>query len=134
MLFTESLSSLLAVPMRCSKCGIDNPAGSRFCNECGTPQLSKTCPRCAVQSTPDAQFCSRCRAWLEPLRERGAESQARTGGLVEERRHLTVLFCDLVNSTEMAAQLDPEEWGEIVANYRRCVAHEVERFGGYVAQ
>src|SRR5262245_17152691 len=36
-----------------------------------------------------------------------------------ERRHLTVLFCDLVNSTSLAAELDPEEWREIVVNYHR---------------
>jgi class 3 adenylate cyclase len=51
-----------------------------------------------------------------------------------ERRHLTVLFCDLVNSTSLAAQLDPEEWREIVINYHQRVAQEVERFGGHVAQ
>ncbi len=51
-----------------------------------------------------------------------------------ERRHLTILFCDLVDSTGIAAQLDPEEWGEIVANYHCTAASEVERFGGHVAQ
>jgi len=39
-----------------------------------------------------------------------------------ERRHLTVLFCDLVGSTEIAARLDPEEWREIVADYHRATA------------
>jgi class 3 adenylate cyclase len=53
---------------------------------------------------------------------------------LNERRHLTVLFCDLVNSTGLATQLDPEEWRDIVVNYRRIVTQEVERFGGYVAQ
>ena len=51
-----------------------------------------------------------------------------------ERRHLTVLFCDLVGSTEIAAQLDPEEWRAIVADYHRAAADAIERFGGYVAQ
>jgi class 3 adenylate cyclase/DNA-binding winged helix-turn-helix (wHTH) protein len=51
-----------------------------------------------------------------------------------ERRHITVLFCDLVNSTGLAAQLDPEEWRDIVGNYHRSVAQEVERCGGDVAQ
>ena len=39
-----------------------------------------------------------------------------------ERRHLTVLFCDLVGSTAIAAQLDPEEWRETVAGYHRAAA------------
>jgi class 3 adenylate cyclase len=51
-----------------------------------------------------------------------------------QRRHLTVLFCDRVNSTSLAAQLDPEEWREIVADYHRAAAQAIERFGGYVAQ
>src|SRR5262249_50721158 len=50
------------------------------------------------------------------------------------RRHLTVLFCDLVNSTSIAAQLDPEEWREIVADYQRTVAQEIRRFSGHIAQ
>jgi len=51
-----------------------------------------------------------------------------------ERRHLTVLFCDLVGSTEIAAQLDPEEWREMVAAYHRAAAQAIIRFGGYVAK
>jgi class 3 adenylate cyclase/tetratricopeptide (TPR) repeat protein len=51
-----------------------------------------------------------------------------------ERRHLTVLFCDLVGSTEIAARLDPEEWREIVADYHHAAAQAIERFGGHVAQ
>jgi class 3 adenylate cyclase/tetratricopeptide (TPR) repeat protein len=51
-----------------------------------------------------------------------------------ERRHLTVLFCDLVNSTEIAAQLDPEEWRGILARYQRVAAEAVARFEGHVAQ
>jgi hypothetical protein len=42
--------------------------------------------------------------------------RARNGSAGGERRHLTVLFCDLVGSTEIAARFDPEEWREIVAD------------------
>jgi class 3 adenylate cyclase len=45
-----------------------------------------------------------------------------------------VLFCDLVNSTGIATQLDPEEWREVIANYHRAAAQAIERFGGYIAQ
>jgi len=51
-----------------------------------------------------------------------------------ERRHLTILFCDLVGSTEIASHLDPEEWREIVASYHRTATQAIERFGGSVAQ
>jgi hypothetical protein len=45
-----------------------------------------------------------------------------------------VLFCDLVGSTEIAAQLDPEEWREVVAGYHRAAAEAVSRYGGHVAK
>jgi len=51
-----------------------------------------------------------------------------------ERRQLTVLFCDLVGSTEIAAQLDPEEWRDLAARYRRAAADAVTHFEGHVAQ
>jgi class 3 adenylate cyclase len=50
-----------------------------------------------------------------------------------ERRHLTVLFCDLIGSTAIAGQLDPEEWRETVAGYQRAAAEVITRFGGHVA-
>jgi len=53
---------------------------------------------------------------------------------VGERRHLTVLFCDLVDSTRLAAHLDPEDWRELVASYHAAAAEVVIRFGGQVAQ
>ena len=51
-----------------------------------------------------------------------------------ERRHLTVLFCDLVGSTAISAQLDPEEWRETVAAYHRAAAEAITRFDGHVAK
>jgi class 3 adenylate cyclase len=51
-----------------------------------------------------------------------------------ERRHLTVLFCDIVDSTGIAGHLDPEDWRELVASYHNTATEAVERFDGYVAQ
>jgi class 3 adenylate cyclase len=45
-----------------------------------------------------------------------------------------VLFCDLVGSTGIATQLDPEEWGETVDGYHRVAAEAITRFGGHVAK
>jgi class 3 adenylate cyclase/predicted ATPase len=50
-----------------------------------------------------------------------------------ERRQLTVLFCDLVGSTELSARLDPEDLREVIATYHRAVAEIVARFDGFVA-
>jgi class 3 adenylate cyclase len=51
-----------------------------------------------------------------------------------ERRQLTVMFCDLVGSTELAARLDPEDLREVIAAYHRAVAGIVAGFDGFVAK
>ena len=106
--------------MRCSSCDFENTAGKKFCIRCGVA-LSPRCPRCNCENPLEASFCGECGADLsEPVPaprqpnleaatvaiERGAQHNTPDG----ERRHLTVLFCDLVGSTEIASHLDPEEW------------------------
>ena len=51
-----------------------------------------------------------------------------------ERRQLTVLFCDLVGSTELATRLDPEDMGVVMSAYHRATAAVIERFDGHVAR
>jgi class 3 adenylate cyclase len=51
-----------------------------------------------------------------------------------ERRQLTVMFCDLVDSTALSARLDPEDLREVIAAYHRAVAEVVAGFEGFVAK
>jgi len=51
-----------------------------------------------------------------------------------ERRQLTVMFCDLVDSTSLAARLDPEDLREVIAEYHRAVAAAVAQLDGFVAK
>ena len=51
-----------------------------------------------------------------------------------ERRQLTVLFCDLADSTRLAGQLDPEDLREVVLAYQATCVEMIQRFDGYVAQ
>ena len=51
-----------------------------------------------------------------------------------ERRQLTVMFCDLIDSTTLARQLDPEDLRDVVGAYQQATTELVERFGGHVAQ
>jgi class 3 adenylate cyclase len=51
-----------------------------------------------------------------------------------ERRQLTVLFCDLVDSTRLASQLDPEDYHEVVRAYQQTCAAVIQRFEGHIAQ
>lgn len=51
-----------------------------------------------------------------------------------ERRQLTVMFCDLVDSTALSARMDPEDLRDVIRGYHVACAKAVERFGGYVAK
>jgi class 3 adenylate cyclase/predicted ATPase len=51
-----------------------------------------------------------------------------------ERRQLTVLFCDLVDSTRLASQLDPEDYRAVVRAYQHTCAEVIQRFDGHIAQ
>jgi class 3 adenylate cyclase/predicted ATPase len=68
-------------------------------------------------------------------------SEARTSAYDEapqhsdaERRQLTVLFCDLVGSTELAARLDPEDMGQVIRAYHSTCTEVIERWEGHVAK
>src|SRR5215468_3833978 len=51
-----------------------------------------------------------------------------------ERRQLTVLFCDMVDSTRLARQLDPEDLREVIRAYQATCAEVIQRFEGHIAQ
>jgi class 3 adenylate cyclase len=51
-----------------------------------------------------------------------------------ERRHVTVMFSDLVGSTALSARMDPEDLREIISAYQTRVAGAVRRFEGFVAK
>ena len=51
-----------------------------------------------------------------------------------ERRHLTVMFCDLVGSTSISAKLDAEDWRDLVGGYLDAASAAVTRLGGHVAK
>jgi len=77
------------------------------------------------------------RRLLDAIAALGIEGPASSGAPVRadaERRQLTVMFCDLVGSTELSARLDPEDLREVIASYHRAVAEIVARFDGFVAK
>jgi hypothetical protein len=51
-----------------------------------------------------------------------------------ERRQLTIMFCDLVGSTPLAASLDPEDLRDVIGAYHRAVAEVIARFDGFIAK
>ncbi len=80
----------------------------------------KVCPTCARENPDDARFCSGCATPLDAPAAR------------EERKVVTVLFCDLVGSTAQAERLDPEDVRALLSRYHERVKTELERFGGTV--
>lgn len=51
-----------------------------------------------------------------------------------ERRQITIMFCDLVESTKLASELDPEDLAHVLRAYRHCCAELIGRWNGYVAR
>src|SRR5262245_50624110 len=124
--------------MRCPACQHENKAAARFCEGCGL-RLARSCPGCGEEAAPQARFCPSCGKTLSELppppraehRPTGSEAASTPAG---ERRQLTVVFCDLVGSTPLSQQLDPEEWRYVVAQYQKAATAAVTRFGGHVAK
>src|SRR5881394_4485678 len=79
------------------------------------------CPSCGQANAPGAHFCSNCGA---PL----AEAAPRH----EERKLVSVLFVDLVNSTSRADKADPEDVREVLQAYHREAKQCIEQYGGVV--
>jgi TOMM system kinase/cyclase fusion protein len=77
-----------------------------------------------VRDTPASEPLAR----LEPL------VPIREARPVAERRQLTVLFCDLVGSTALAAQLDPEDFRDVTVTYQTTCAAVIHRYDGHIAQ
>src|ERR1700724_3379148 len=121
--------------MTCSTCGADNRAGARFCVKCGG-SLARGCPSCGVAYTVGDDFCSECGARLTPVAIRGdtlpadalpAEQQG-----LAERRHVTVLFADLVGFTPLSQQRDAEDVRDLLSRYFDTARTIIARYGGTV--
>jgi class 3 adenylate cyclase len=83
------------------------------------------CVSCEAPAPPGARFCPFCGAAL-----RSAESPAESPA--QERKLVTVVFCDLVGSTELSEQLDPETLRAVTLRYFAAMRGEIERYGGTV--
>ncbi|HEV7515266.1 MAG TPA: AAA family ATPase, partial [Thermoanaerobaculia bacterium] len=145
--------------MQCAVCWFENPPGMKFCGKCGSA-LKNACPRCSFENPFGFKFCGECGGPLagEPMSAISAASpvpvtgaRTATAAYVErtataersvtrdfepaaERRQLTVLFCDVVDSMALAERLDPEELRDVVREYQTVSAAVVERYLGHTAQ
>src|SRR5262245_8085606 len=84
-----------------------------------TSRSNQAEPQSVVEQVPTAQDIS------VPVEPRSPEA---------ERRQLTVMFCDVVDSTKLSSQLDPEEYREVVRAYQSACTEVITRFDGHIAQ
>ena len=124
--------------MECPNCKAQLSEGSKFCVECGAP-LPLACSSCGHANSPSAKFCANCGTKLAGVSTTPTATAAATATPAPtkssaERRQLTVMFCDLVGSTALSTQLDPEDLGRVIGEFRAACANAVGRFGGSVAK
>jgi len=115
----------------CPSCGIEAPAGARFCMACGTALATgpTASPAPAVPAAPDGAPAAPAPASGSALP--GASAPARDNGQ-EERRTVTVLFADISGYTSVAERLDHETVKALVERCLTRFAAEVELYGGRV--
>src|SRR5262245_6674722 len=136
----------------CPQCQQENSVTANFCGVCGA-HLVWVCPACGQAESRHTRSCSACGTLITrslPIRSSlpsvsqgdlqapqvgsGRAPSVGRGEPEAERRHLTLLFCDLVDSTPLSAHLDPEELREVVRAYHAVCAEVIEHYDGHIAQ
>lgn len=137
--------------MQCPQCHYEAPGDAAFCPECGN-KLTFLCAQCRTANAPDHKFCKQCGQplALPPAHTRAgatpASPQSYTprylaekiltsrDALQGERKEVTVLFCDVVESSRLAERLDPEAMHHIMDQALRLMAEAIHRYEGTVNQ
>jgi len=125
------------VNVQCSACAHENRPGRKFCVNCGA-SLERRCPQCNAACASEEKFCGECGTPLgvsagiqkrvdtlhptpdprsytpKHLADKILQSKSALEG---ERKQVTVLFADVKGSMELAEQLDPEEWHNILDRF-----------------
>ncbi len=129
--------------MRCSRCGIENPIGKKFCGDCGAA-LANLCPQCGADNPAGKRFCGECGTALgaaPPDSPRKSDQRqiriadaSGAANLEGERKTVTALFADIKGSTELEQDLDPEEARAIIDPALNLMIDAVRRYDGYIVQ
>ncbi len=89
--------------------------------------LPRPCDHCGQLNADNSVYCCSCGVNLAAGPLRREQDRA-------ERRQLTVMFCDLVDSTELSRRLDPEDLRDLIHLFQRCCTEVVSVFEGYIAR
>jgi class 3 adenylate cyclase len=139
--------------MQCPKCQFENPEGIKFCGECGA-KLERICSSCNSSNPLQFKFCGECGHKLEVPVERLQKDLSfdekinkiqkyLPKGLTEkilsqrdriegERKHVTVMFCDMEGFTQLVEKLGPEEAYSIMDQVYEILIHKVHDYEGTV--
>jgi class 3 adenylate cyclase/tetratricopeptide (TPR) repeat protein len=122
--------------VNCPTCGTPNEGGRKFCGECGT-RLSAACPDCGAPNAPGTKFCGECGTAMTDAVGAAVGAAAgspppTTASPSAERRLVSVLFADLVGSTTLAEDRDPEETRNLLTRYFDTASDVLTRYGGTV--
>src|SRR3954464_15580009 len=139
--------------MDCPACGHPNPSEARFCGSCGASTVAAIdCPGCGASNPGGQRFCNACGAEVNrPSNGAAAAPEAGSadrrsripehlalriragrGVAVGERKHVTVMFADVMGSMDLAEQQDPEAWRQIMEGFFEILCDGVHRFEGTV--
>jgi class 3 adenylate cyclase/tetratricopeptide (TPR) repeat protein len=105
----------------CPSCGEGNPVQARFCSRCGDA-LGSYCDHCGAEMSASARFCSSC----------GKPATVESIQATEVLKIVTVLFLDVVGSTERAEKMHPEDTRALMTDFFGAMTEEIEREGGTV--
>lgn len=132
--------------IECQACNFANPEGTNFCGRCGV-SMDRPCPKCSKPNPSEFAFCGQCGTPLkvDESVSRGtpdtytpkhlAEKVLNSRGALEgERKRVTILFADVKGSMELAGQLDPERWHDILNRFFEILTEGIHRFEGTVNQ
>jgi len=133
--------------MICPSCQADNTDSARFCSQCGTA-LTLQCTNCQTDLSSGDRFCKYCgqavqvkshsddaqHSRLASAAPTKLKSKARAETLSGERRIVTILFIDVVGSTQLAEQLDIEAWTSIMNGAFDLITPTIYHYEGTIAR
>src|SRR5215831_12023238 len=130
----------------CPRCNGDNPDGAKYCGSCGSP-LTCACARCGALNPPDARFCNACGSPTGEITKSAPDTPSKPASGISvnptaisqpasdgERKLVTALFVDMIGSTVLEEDLDPEEARAIIDPALELMIEAVRRYDGYVVQ
>jgi class 3 adenylate cyclase len=104
--------------MNCASCGHDNPDPARFCLECGAAVVGAASEYAAMSPARHSPRATTSQHLADKIRQSKS-------ALEGERKQVTVLFADVKGSMDLAEQLDPEEWSQIMQRFFQILSEGV---------